>query len=56
MILGYGIIAIPTGIVTSEMTKISHKKIPLNLMFAISVVLLTTLLVQNTVMVVEKNY
>jgi voltage-gated potassium channel len=30
MILGYGIIAIPTGIVTSEMTKTSHKKIHLN--------------------------
>ena len=26
MILGYGIIAVPTGIVTSEMTKIKHKK------------------------------
>lgn len=30
MILGYGIIAIPTGIVTSEMTKTSHKNIHLN--------------------------
>ena len=30
MILGYGIIAIPTGIVTSEMTKSQRNKIPKN--------------------------
>jgi len=30
MIMGYGIIAIPTGIVTSEMTKASNKKLHLN--------------------------
>lgn len=30
MILGYGIIAVPTGIVTSEMTKNSHKQIETN--------------------------
>jgi voltage-gated potassium channel len=30
MILGYGIIAIPTGIVTSEMTKTEEKLIPHN--------------------------
>lgn len=30
MILGYGIIAVPTGIVTSEMTKLSTKKLPNN--------------------------
>ena len=30
MILGYGIIAIPTGIVTSEFTKINHKVVSLN--------------------------
>ena len=28
MILGYGIIAVPTGIVTSEMTKSEEKLIP----------------------------
>ena len=30
MILGYGIIAVPTGIVTSEMTKSDEKLIPNN--------------------------
>ena len=30
MILGYGIIAVPTGIVTSEMTKTEEKRIPKN--------------------------
>jgi len=30
MVLGYGIIAIPTGIVTSEMTKRNQKNIPKN--------------------------
>lgn len=30
MILGYGIIAVPTGIVTSEMTKLNTKKLPNN--------------------------
>jgi voltage-gated potassium channel len=30
MILGYGIIAIPTGIITSEMTKTEKKLIPNN--------------------------
>lgn len=30
MILGYGIIAVPTGIVTSEMTKANDKQVPTN--------------------------
>jgi voltage-gated potassium channel len=30
MILGYGIIAVPTGIVTSELTKSEEKLIPNN--------------------------
>jgi len=30
MIMGYGIIAIPTGIVSSEMTKVNRKEIPTN--------------------------
>lgn len=30
MILGYGIIAVPTGIVTSEMTKVEHKNLHTN--------------------------